>query len=160
MENFIEIRNLRKTLDGLEVLRGVNLTVKRGELIAVIGRSGVGKSVLLKHILGLMKPDSGEIYINGVDVVNLCTRDHCKLREDFGVVFQGGALFDSMNVYDNVAFPLRERFKMKETEVRKRVMRALDDVGLTGHEMKYPADISGGMRKRAALARALVTEPS
>ncbi len=160
MEHLIEIEDLRKTLDGVEVLKGVDLKVRKGELMAVIGRSGAGKSVLLKHILGLMKPDSGKIFINGVDVVNLCTRDHCKLRESFGVVFQGGALFDSMNVYDNVAFPLRERFKMKETQVRDRVMRALEDVGLAGHEHKYPADLSGGMRKRAALARALVTEPS
>jgi len=160
MQYLIEIKGLRKVLEGVEVLKGVDLKVRKGELMAIIGRSGAGKSVLLKHIIGLMKPDSGEIFINGIDVVNLCTRDHCKLREEFGVVFQGGALFDSMSVYDNIAFPLRERFKMKESEVKERVMRALEDVGLAGHEHKFPADLSGGMRKRAALARALVAEPS
>ncbi len=156
----IEIIDIRKTLDGQEVLKGVTLRIEKGELVAIVGRSGVGKSVLLKHMLGLYKPDSGSIVIEGLDIVRFCTRELCKVRERFGVVFQGGALFDSMSIFDNVAFPLRERLRLNEQVVRQKVEEVLEDVGLLGHEHKFPAELSGGMRKRAALARALVTEPS
>ncbi len=156
----IEIIELKKRLNGQMVLKGVNLRIEDRELVAIIGRSGTGKSVLIKHLIGLFKPDSGSIIIDGMDIVRFSTRQLCKIRERFGVVFQGGALFDSMSIYDNVAFPLRERLRLSEKEIENRVSRALDDVGLLGHEHKFPAELSGGMKKRAALARALVTEPS
>jgi phospholipid/cholesterol/gamma-HCH transport system ATP-binding protein len=156
----IEIIDLKKRLDGQMVLNGVNLRIEDRELVAIIGRSGTGKSVLIKHLLGLFKPDSGSIIIDGMDIVRFSTRQLCKIRERFGVVFQGGALFDSMSIYDNIAFPLRERLRLSEEEIEAKVRGALEDVSLLGHEHKFPAELSGGMKKRAALARALVTEPS
>ncbi|HHN64600.1 MAG TPA: ABC transporter ATP-binding protein [Nitrospirae bacterium] len=155
----IEIIDLRKSFNGQEVLRGVTLTIHERELIAIIGRSGMGKSVLLKHLIGLHRPDSGRILIKGEDIMQVCLRDVCRLRERFGVLFQGGALFDSMTVYENVAFPLQEKTRFSKAEIRERVHHALEDVGLTGVDDKYPAELSGGMRKRVALARALITEP-
>ncbi len=155
----IEIIDLRKSFNGQEVLRGVTLTIHERELIAIIGRSGMGKSVLLKHLIGLHRPDSGRILIKGEDIMQVCLRDVCRLRERFGVLFQGGALFDSMTVYENVAFPLQEKTRFSRAEIRERVHHALEDVGLTGVDDKYPAELSGGMRKRVALARALITEP-
>ncbi len=156
----IEIIDLRKSFNGQEVLKGVNLTIHDRELIVIIGRSGVGKSVLLKHLIGLHRPDSGSILIEGEDIFKVCYRDVCRLRERFGVLFQGGALFDSLTVFENVAFPLQEKTRLSKAEIRQRVDHALEDVGLTGIEDKYPAELSGGMRKRVALARALITEPS
>ncbi len=155
----IEIIDLRKSFNGQEVLRGVTLTIHERELIAIIGRSGMGKSVLLKHLIGLHRPDSGRILIQGEDIMQVCLRDVCRLRERFGVLFQGGALFDSMTVYENVAFPLQEKTRFSRAEIRERVHHALEDVGLAGVDDKYPAELSGGMRKRVALARALITEP-
>ncbi len=156
----IEIVNLKKSFDGQEVLRGINLKIANKELTAIIGKSGGGKSVLLKHLIGLLKPDEGDIIIEGVDITVVHGKELDGIREKFGVVFQGGALFDSLTVYGNVAFPLREKTKLGSKEVRERVLRALDDVGLRGMGNKYPAEISGGMKKRVALARALITEPS
>ena len=160
VEIMIKIIGLEKTFDGIEVLRGLNLTISEKEVIAVIGRSGEGKSVLLKHLLGLIKPDRGSILIEGEDITRAGSREMDKIREKFGVVFQGGALFDSLTVYGNVAFPVREKTKLAKEEVRERVIRALEIVGLRGMGNKYPAEISGGMKKRVALARALITEPS
>jgi len=160
VEIMIKIIGLEKTFDGIEVLRGLNLTISEKEVIAVIGRSGEGKSVLLKHLLGLIKPDRGSILIEGEDITRAGSREMDKIREKFGVVFQGGALFDSLTVYGNVAFPVREKTKLAKEEVRERVIRALEIVGLRGMGNKYPAEISGGMQKRVALARALITEPS
>jgi phospholipid/cholesterol/gamma-HCH transport system ATP-binding protein len=155
----IEIRNVWKSLKGQQVLKGVNLNVYKGELLAVIGVSGGGKSVLLKHIIRLMKPDHGTITIDGKDISALADRQLNPIREKFGMLFQSGALFDSINVYDNVAFPLRERKKMDETQVRLKVQSVLADVGLSGMDRKYPAEMSGGMKKRVALARAIVADP-
>lgn len=155
----IEIVDLYKSFDGQEVLKGLNLQVAEKELIAVIGKSGGGKSVFLKHLIGILKPDRGSIIIEDVDIVKISTQELNIIRNKFGVVFQGGALFDSITIYDNIAFPLREKFKLAETRIYELVTLALEEVGLQGSEKKYPAEISGGMRKRAALARALVTEP-
>jgi phospholipid/cholesterol/gamma-HCH transport system ATP-binding protein len=155
----IEIIGLHKSFGSQEVLKGIDLKIADGELLAIIGESGGGKSVLLKHLIGLIKPDMGDIIVNGKNIVKLGRTELDRIREQFGVVFQGGALFDSLTVYDNVAFPLREKTRMGREDIRERVEEALDDVGLRGMEEKYPAEISGGMRKRVALARALITEP-
>ncbi len=156
----IEIIDLKKSFDGLQVLKGVNLTIKDRELMVIIGKSGAGKSVLLKHLIGIHRPDSGKILIDGEDIIKTCgKREVCRLRERFGVLFQGGALFDSMTVFENVAFPLQEKTKLSKRVIAEKVKEALEDVGLSGIEDKYPAELSGGMRKRVALARALITEP-
>lgn len=155
----IEITDIKKSFKGQHVLNGVNLKIADKEVTAIIGKSGGGKSMLLRHMIGLMKPDTGSILIEGADITAVCRKDLDKIREKFGVVFQGGALFDSLTVYENVAFPLRERIKLSKTETRRRVMHALEDVGLKGMEEKYPSEISGGMKKRVSLARALITEP-
>ncbi|MDW7999164.1 MAG: ABC transporter ATP-binding protein [Thermodesulfovibrio sp.] len=155
----IEIKELYKSFGKQQVLKGVNLVINEGEVTAIIGRSGGGKSVLLKHIIGLLKPDRGSIFIKGRDITKLKGRELDEIRADIGVVFQGGALFDSMTVYDNVAFPLAEKTKLNKKEIQERVIRALSDVGLYGMEYKYPAELSGGMRKRVALARALIAHP-
>jgi phospholipid/cholesterol/gamma-HCH transport system ATP-binding protein len=156
----IKVIGLEKAFDGLEVLKGLNLTISEKEVIAVIGRSGEGKSVLLKHLLGLIRPDRGNILIEGEDITKAGSKELDKIREKFGVVFQGSALFDSLTVYGNVAFPVSEKTKLSRKEVREKVVRALEIVGLKGMGKKYPAEISGGMKKRVALARALITEPS
>jgi phospholipid/cholesterol/gamma-HCH transport system ATP-binding protein len=156
----IEITDLRKSFNGQVVLNGLNLTIAKGELVAIIGQSGGGKSVLLKHMIGLIRPDAGRIVIEGADITDFHRREIDEIRKKFGVVFQEGALFDSLTVFGNIAFPLSERTKLGGQEVRERVLRALDDVGLKGMENKYPAEISGGMKRRVALARALITEPS
>lgn len=157
----INIIDLRKSFNGVEVLRGVNLSINDMELMVIIGKSGVGKSVLLKHLIGLYRPDSGKILIDGSDIVQTCgKKEVCRLRERFGVLFQGGALFDSLTVFENVAFPLQEKTKLPKDVIAQKVFESLEDVGLSGIENKYPAELSGGMRKRVALARALITEPS
>ncbi len=155
----IQIEALHKSFDGFHVLKGISLEIKTGEVIALIGRSGFGKSVLLKHVAGLMAPDKGRVLVDGKDVVTLKGKALTQLRSRLGFLFQGGALFDSMNVFDNVAFPLREKTKLPEAEIKEKVMSELDQVGLSGAEAKYPSQISGGMKKRAALARELVGEP-
>ncbi len=155
----IHVEDLHKSFNGFEVLRGASLHVERGEVVALIGRSGYGKSVFIKHLAGLMKPDRGRVLVDGQDISRLNARDLGRLRSRFGFLFQGGALFDSLTVFDNVAFPLREKTKLGEKEINDRVLYELEQVGLTGSEHKFPAEISGGMLKRAALARALVREP-
>ena len=155
----IKVSQLRKSFNGQPVLRGIDLEVADGSITIIIGRSGGGKSVFLKHLLGLVRPDSGRIEVNGVELGGLRGRKLDEVRKRYGVVFQGGALFDSMTCRDNVAFPLREKFRLTAANVAKRVDRALDQVGLTGIGDKYPEEVSGGMRKRVAIARALVTEP-
>ncbi len=156
----ISVVDLHKSFDGVEVLKGASLEVEQGEAVALIGPSGDGKSVFLKHVAGLMRPDRGRVVIDGHDLASMRTRELQRLRSQFGFLFQGGALFESMTVYDNVAFPLREKTRMSEKEIRARVMEELESVGMVGAEGKYPAQISGGMLKRAALARALVQSPS
>jgi phospholipid/cholesterol/gamma-HCH transport system ATP-binding protein len=155
----IRVDNLHRSFGGQPVLKGVNLEVKRGEIMIVIGQSGGGKTVLLKHLLGLLRADSGRIVVAGVDVTELRGEALDAVRRRYGVVFQGGALFDSMSVFDNVAFPLRERTPLGRAEIAERANAKLEQVGLAGMGEKNPAEISGGMRKRVAIARALVTEP-
>ena len=155
----IRVRHLEKAFGSQRVLRGLDLDVATGEIMVVIGRSGGGKSVLLKHLLGLLHPDSGSILVDGTDITRLRGAALDRVRQRYGVVFQGGALFDSMSVFDNVAFPLREKSRVREAEIRRRVEEKLDQVGLAGMGPKNPAEISGGMRKRVAIARALITEP-
>jgi phospholipid/cholesterol/gamma-HCH transport system ATP-binding protein len=155
----IEIVSLHKSFKGLEVLRGIDLSVDRGELIALVGRSGYGKSVLLRHIAGLMVPDEGRVLINGMDINRIRGKKLRDLRNRLGFLFQGGALFDSMTVMENVMFPLKEKTRLEEETIRKKVLDQLNQVGLSGAEEKYPSQISGGRQKRAALARMLVWEP-
>lgn len=155
----IEIQALHKSLSGKEVLKGVNLTINKDEILVLIGMSGYGKSVLLKHIARLFKPDKGRVLIDGTDIGRLNSRELTKVRSRLSFLFQGGALFESMTVFENVAFPLKEKLGLKKDEVRERVLKELDNVGLAGAEEKYPSQISGGMQKRAALARVLVWQP-
>jgi len=155
----IEVRGLCKSFDGQQVLKGVSFKVEKGQVFSVIGGSGQGKSVLLKHLLGLLKPSAGHVYVDGEDVASLSGQPLYRLRDRFGYLFQSGALFDSMTIFDNVAFPLREKTKMKGKEVAERVNEELAKVGLSGVGHKYPADVSGGMKKRAAFARVLVMKP-
>jgi phospholipid/cholesterol/gamma-HCH transport system ATP-binding protein len=155
----IALEDLHKSFDGLEVLRGTSFHVAKGELLALIGRSGYGKSVLLKHVPGLIRPDRGRVLIEGNDLGTLRGKKLEEMRSRFGFVFQNGALFDSLTIFENVAFPLKEKTKLSDPEIRKRVLSILGEVGLNGAENKYPAQISGGMVRRAALARSLVRNP-
>ena len=155
----IKVSGLRKSFRGQPVLRGVDLEVPDGSITIIIGRSGEGKSVFLKHLLGLLHPDSGRIEVDGVDVTRLRGRAMDEVRKRYGVVFQGGALFDSMTCRENLAFPLREKLRLSNAAIAKRTDAALDQVGLSGVGDKYPEEVSGGMRKRVAIARALATEP-
>lgn len=155
----IEINNLTKSFNKKSVLNNLSLTIRQGEIMAIIGRSGGGKSVLLKHIIGLLKPDSGSISIMGEDIVRAKGKSLDNIRNMFGVLFQGGALFDSMTVFENVAFPLKEKTKLSRSVIADKVKMALIDVGLTDIDDKYPAELSGGMKKRVALARALISQP-
>lgn len=155
----IQIQDLRKSFDGVEVLRGVDFEIHDGETVVIIGRSGGGKSVLLKHLCALLLPDAGRVLVDGVDIEPLSERELTPIRKKFGVLFQGAALFDSMTVFDNVAFPLREERKFDEGEIDKRVAQALSIVDLLEAKDKKPAELSGGMRKRAGLARACVAQP-
>ena len=155
----IDIDKIHKSFNHRDVLNGVSLRVKKGELLAIIGGSGVGKSVLLKHISGLIRPDSGTISVDGSDVTDLRGKGLQKYRERLGFLFQGGALFDSLSVFENVAFPLREKTRTPENEIKKLVYEKLGHVGLQDEGEKYPAELSGGMKKRAALARALISNP-
>ncbi len=155
----IKVEDLHKSFNGVDVLKGVSLEVEKGELLALIGRSGYGKSVLLKHVAGLLRPDRGRVLVDDQDMCRLRGRELIRVRNRLGFIFQSGALFDSMTVLDNVAFPLREKTRLSEEKIREKVMVELDQVGLLGSEEKYPSQISGGMVKRASLARALIEEP-
>lgn len=155
----IAIEGLKKTFGRQTVLDGVNLEIPRGKITVIIGRSGEGKSVLLKTMIGLVKPDDGLVRIDGKDLFSLSTTQQNDMRKKMGMLFQNAALFDSMNVEDNVAFPLREHTGMSEDEILDRVNKMLAQVGLKDVNPKMPADLSGGMRKRVGLARALMMEP-
>ncbi len=155
----IRVQNLYKSFGKTEVLKGASFEVGKGEILALIGRSGYGKSVLLKHVSRSLKPDRGEVIVDGRDLCSLNGRDLRSLRDRLGFLFQSGALFDSMTIFENVAFPLREKTSMSEKAISEKVMVELEQVGLIGSEQKYPSQVSGGMVKRAALARALVEEP-
>jgi phospholipid/cholesterol/gamma-HCH transport system ATP-binding protein len=156
----IEVRDLVQTIGGQEILRGFSLPVYRGETLVLLGRSGGGKSVFLRHLIGLMKPVSGQIFVEGQDITGLGERALEPIRRKIGMVFQDGALFDSMKVFDNVAFPLRERGERSEKVIAAKVAESLDLVNMTGHEQKMPVNLSGGMRKRVALARAIISPPA
>jgi len=155
----IEIRNLRKSFGPKTVLDGVNLTIESGKITVIIGRSGEGKSVLLKHLIGLLRPDSGTIIMDGVDVFGLPIKEYEKLRQRFGMLFQSGAIFDSMTVAENVAFPLVEHTDLSKAEIAEKVNEKLARVGLKGTGDMMPSELSGGMRKRVGLARAIVMDP-
>jgi phospholipid/cholesterol/gamma-HCH transport system ATP-binding protein len=155
----IEVRGLKKSFASHEVLEGVSFRIENGESIAIIGRSGGGKSVLLKHLIGLLKPDAGEVRIDGENVVPMNERQLLRVRRKFGMVFQGAALFDSMTVAENVAFGLRRHEHLTETEIDRSVAEVLEVVDLPGTQNKKPAELSGGMRKRVGLARAIIYEP-
>jgi phospholipid/cholesterol/gamma-HCH transport system ATP-binding protein len=155
------IRGLKKTFarTGLQVLKGVDLDIERSRVNVIIGGSGTGKSVLIKHVIGLLKPDAGNIWVDGTDVTKLNDTEIAAFRRRFGMVFQFAALFDSLTIEENVAFPLVEHTKLSKQDIRARVMDKLKALGLEGAEKKFPGELSGGMRKRAGLARGLVLEP-
>jgi phospholipid/cholesterol/gamma-HCH transport system ATP-binding protein len=155
----IRVENLWKSFGNQEVLRGVSFEVQPGEFMALIGGSGCGKSLLLKLLVSLLKPDTGRVWVSGKEVAAVSNGELESLRSRIGFVFQGGALFDSMTVYDNVAFPLREKTSLGEKDIRRKVADELELVGLRDAEHKFPAQLSGGMLKRVALARALVRDP-
>ena len=155
----IECKELVKAFGGHTVLDGVNASIPAGEITVIMGPSGTGKSVLLRHIVGLLLPDSGDVVVEGKSVPSLDEDELLDLRRNIGMLFQDGALFSSMNLYDNVAFPLRQHTKKSESDIREIVMSRLNEVGLAGAEKKMPGELSGGMRKRAGFARALVMEP-
>jgi phospholipid/cholesterol/gamma-HCH transport system ATP-binding protein len=156
----IAVRSLAKKIGEQEILRGVDLEVARGETLAIIGRSGGGKSVLLKHLVGLMEPDAGEIWVEGQNIIGLTERQLGAVREKIGILFQGAALFDSMTVAENIAFPLREAGERNPKVLREKVREMLDVVELEGQEEKMPESLSGGMKKRVGLARSIVRRPS
>lgn len=159
MAAIIEIINVSKKLGGRPVLRDVSLSVEAGQILAVVGPSGVGKSTLIKHIVGLMKPDSGDVLVEGRSVVKARRRELDKIRESFGVVFQGAALLNSLTVAENVALPLVEHTRLPKERIHQLVEEKLGLVHLEGFEDYMPAELSGGMRKRVGLARALIREP-
>ncbi len=156
----IQVTDLNKSFAGFSVLRGINLHVRRGKTRVILGVSGSGKTVLMKHLIGLFKPDSGTVLVDGEDITKLDDKELLRVRRKFGMVFQQAALFDSMTVAENVAFPLREHTKLGPDAIAAKVKEKLDVVGLENVNHKYPSELSGGMRKRVGLARALVLEPS
>jgi phospholipid/cholesterol/gamma-HCH transport system ATP-binding protein len=157
----IKLKHLRKSFGSKVVLKDVNLEIPKGSTTVILGLSGQGKSTIIKHIVGLLKPDSGEIIVDGIDVASCTKEELFETRKKIGFLFQEGAMFDSMSVYDNVAFPLREHTNLSEEEIRKKVFEKLDMVGFDSDRVAklYPHELSGGMRKRAATARAIVLEP-
>jgi phospholipid/cholesterol/gamma-HCH transport system ATP-binding protein len=155
----IEISGLKKSFGEKVILDGVDLKVKSAKITVIIGRSGEGKSVLLKHIIGLLKPDAGSVFLDGTDLTAMGEADFTRVLRRFGMLFQGSALFDSMTVADNVGFPLREHTDLSDKEIRERVTARLNKVGLIDVEDMMPVDLSGGMKKRVALARAIIMDP-
>jgi phospholipid/cholesterol/gamma-HCH transport system ATP-binding protein len=156
----IEVRSLVKNIGAQEILRGVDLEVGHGETLAIIGRSGGGKSVLLKHLIGLMRPDAGQIWIEGQNIIGMSERNLSSIRQKVGILFQGAALFDSMTVAENIAFPLREAGERDSRVLRTRVSEMLEVMELSGEEEKMPVNLSGGMKKRVGLARSIIRQPS
>jgi phospholipid/cholesterol/gamma-HCH transport system ATP-binding protein len=155
----IELRHIDKSFGGRKVLRDMSIEVEKGESLVIVGGSGTGKSVTLKHIIGLLRPDRGEVLIDGQDITHMKDVELNQFRRRFGMSFQEGALFDSMSVFENIAFPLRRHTKMKESEIRARVEECLEDVHLHGVEKKRPSELSGGMRRRVGFARAISLKP-
>ena len=155
----IRVEKLAKSFGNVKVLTDVDVSIRRGDVVVIIGGSGAGKTTLLKILIGLDRPTSGSIFVEGVDITKLPDRELNKVRRKFGMVFQYSALLDSMDVLDNVAFPLREHTKLREREIREKVREKLSVLGLENIESRYPSELSGGMRKRVGLARALMLEP-
>src|SRR5713226_1789050 len=158
--SMIAVHGLVKTIGAQEILRGVDLHVARGETLAIIGRSGGGKSVLLKHLIGLMRPDAGEIWVEGQSITGMSERQLASIRQKVGILFQGSALFDSMTVAENIAFPLREAGERDPKVLRTKVREILDVMELEGEEDKMPVNLSGGMKKRVGLARSIIRQPT
>jgi phospholipid/cholesterol/gamma-HCH transport system ATP-binding protein len=156
----IAVRDLRKAIGDQQILRGVELDVAVGETLVIIGRSGGGKSVLLKHLIGLMQPDAGEIWVSGKNIIGMSEWQLTDIRQKVGILFQGGALFDSMTVADNIAFPLREAGERDPKVLRSKVAQMLEVMEMEGQEEKMPESLSGGMKKRVGLARAIIRQPS
>lgn len=157
----IQLRQLKKSFGTQAVLNGLNLHIPQGKITVIIGRSGEGKSVLLKHLMGLILPDSGEVVVDGVDIAKMRDDELFTMRRKFGMLFQNAALFDSMTVFENIAFPLREHGNMKKGPIKDRVYELLGLVGLKENALaKYPSELSGGMRKRVGLARAIALKPA
>ena len=159
MIHVIEIINLHKAFNKKHVLQGVNLHIESGETMVVIGGSGSGKSVLIKHVIGLLMPDEGSIVVDGVDISNLSENDMNELRKKYGMLFQGAALFDSLTVWENVGFSLMQHTRLSKEEIKEKAKQKLEMVGLKGVEELMPSELSGGMRKRVGLARAIAIEP-
>lgn len=161
MENFnmIVMNDIHKSFGDFKVHKGININIPKGGITVILGPSGTGKSVLLKQMMGLLMPDKGEIFVDGVDITKIDKKALINVRKKFGMLFQNAALFDSMNVYDNVAFPLREHSKLNEKKIKEVVFEKLSLVGLKDVEKKMPSELSGGMRKRVGLARAIALEP-
>lgn len=159
MNDFIVFKDLKKRFGEHEVLKGINLSIAEGETIVVLGGSGAGKSVLLRHINGLLKPDAGRVFVDGEDITDFSEEQLIPIRTKVGMVFQGGALFDSLDVFENVAYALREHTTFSEEEIAARVNEKLRLVGLEDAQEMMPSDLSGGMKKRVSLARALAIEP-
>jgi phospholipid/cholesterol/gamma-HCH transport system ATP-binding protein len=155
----IHVANLHKSFRGQQVLKGVNLEFASGKITTIVGTSGCGKTVLLKHLNALYLPDGGAVFVDGVDITKLSQDELYRIRSKFGVLFQGAALLDSLTVFDNVAFPMREKTKTSEADIRTKVNERLEQVGLGAMGGKLPAELSGGMKKRAGLARALIMDP-
>jgi phospholipid/cholesterol/gamma-HCH transport system ATP-binding protein len=156
----IQVRGLAKSIGSQEILRGVDLSVAKGETLVIIGRSGGGKSVLLKHLIGLMTPDAGEIWIDGENIIGLTERKLAPIRLKIGILFQSGALFDSMTVKENIAFPLEEAGERDAEKIAEKVREILEVIELEGEEEKMPVNLSGGMKKRVGLARSIIRRPS
>jgi phospholipid/cholesterol/gamma-HCH transport system ATP-binding protein len=156
----ISIQHVYKSFDGKEVLKDLSIDVHRGESVVIVGGSGTGKSVTLKHIIGLLQPDAGHVYVEGQDLCCMRSVELNQFRRRFGMSFQEGALFDSMSVFENIAFPLRRHTKMTETEITARVRECLQEVHLPGVESKRPSELSGGMRRRVGFARAISLQPA
>lgn len=159
MDAAISLRNVTKSFGPHTVLRDISFDIPRGKISAVMGPSGTGKSVLLKNVIGLLRPDAGEIWVDGEETVSMGEKDLYRVRRKFGVLFQDGALFGSMNMFDNIAFPLREHTRKTEKEIKEIALEKASLVGMLDHMKKYPGEVSGGMKKRAGLARALAMDP-
>jgi phospholipid/cholesterol/gamma-HCH transport system ATP-binding protein len=156
----IAVRGLKKRIGSQEILRGIDLSVATGETLVIIGRSGGGKSVLLKNLIGLLQPNEGEIWIDGQNIIGLSERQLASIRRKVGILFQGGALFDSMTVEENIAFPLREAGERETKVIEQKIAEMLEVIELEGQEKKMPVNLSGGMKKRVGLARAIINRPS
>ncbi len=159
MNTIIEVRNFHKAFGTKKVHRGVNLQILKGECLGLIGGSGTGKSVLLRSLIGLESPDSGDVLVEGQKITNLKERDLIPIRKKIAYAFQGGALFDSMTVYENLAYPLREHTNLTEPEIAAKIESLLEEFGLAGNSKIFPANLSGGMQKRVGLARAIILDP-